>query len=121
MNGQPPMTVALSMEVKAVFAVPPSWPKKKREAAFQGAPHIIAPDADNILKLVCDALSGIVFFDDRIIATVTVRKIYGTIPHTKIHIREIGEARSGFNLAHILQTLDDAEARGRASIEAAST
>jgi Holliday junction resolvase RusA-like endonuclease len=118
-TGQAPLaTAALAMDIEAVFAVPPSWPKYKREAALKGAPHIIAPDADNILKLVCDALNGVVFHDDRIVATVTVRKRYGPSPYTKIRITDAGEPAPGFNIKHIHAVLAEMEAEGKASVDA---
>jgi Holliday junction resolvase RusA-like endonuclease len=117
MNGRPLLTGAIKLEVDLVFAVPPSWPRKKRELALAGGPHIVAPDADNCLKLVFDSLNGVAWTDDRVVATVTVRKRYGPKPYTKIRFWEIGEAGPGFSLKHTLQTLKEAADRGRVGLD----
>lgn len=53
-----PFTGAVKVEVVAFFAIPPSWPKYKREAAAAGElPHVQKPDASNIIKLVEDAVN----------------------------------------------------------------
>lgn len=48
--------------VVSCFPVPPSWPRREREAAVDCG-HRNRPDADNVLKGVCDAL----FEEDSII------------------------------------------------------
>jgi Holliday junction resolvase RusA-like endonuclease len=118
MNGRPLLASALKLEVDLVFAVPPSWPRKKREAALAGGPHIVAPDADNALKLIFDSLNNVVWTDDRIVATVTVRKTYGSNPLTRIVIREFGELAPGFNFARIRAALTEMETEGKASVDA---
>ena len=82
-NGFIPFSSAIGM--KAIFIFPPlsSWSKKKIQELSQGA--VIFKDTkpdltDNLMKGLCDAMSGIVFVDDAKIAEVKTRKIYGFVP-----------------------------------------
>src|SRR5947209_8702929 len=66
MNGAPPITGPVDVRVHVAFAIPPSWSRRKREAASSGAqPHVSNPDIDNCLKLIFDAFNGVVWHDDR--------------------------------------------------------
>ena len=88
MAGKPPASIPLRVSVTAVFPIPKSWPKAKREAAEAGtlAPTV-KPDVDNIAKLV-DALNGIVFEDDRQIVELSVLKAYGPEPSLSFVVQE---------------------------------
>jgi len=55
----------------AVFALPKSWSKKKKEA-MGGKPHRQRPDRDNIDKAILDSL----FKDDSGIASGHIEKIW---------------------------------------------
>ena len=56
---------AYQVHIQAFFGIPKSWPKWKQEAAAMGLiPHTSKPDRDNIDKVVCDALNGLVWTDD---------------------------------------------------------
>ena len=48
---------------------------------------IVKPDADNIAKLVCDALNKIVWLDDKQIVDLQVVKNYSPDPRTVINVR----------------------------------
>lgn len=61
------------VEIVARFPVPASW-SKKRASAAHGAPHTGRPDADNVCKLVLDALTGIAWQDDTQVAYLVARK-----------------------------------------------
>ena len=47
------------------------------------------PDADNILKIVADALNGIAYGDDKQVVTAQVQKQYAEQAHTKVEIWEV--------------------------------
>jgi Holliday junction resolvase RusA-like endonuclease len=47
------------------------------------------PDADNIAKIVCDALNGIAFLDDKQIVDARITKWYSDTPRIEIIIQEI--------------------------------
>ncbi|MGO0309825.1 RusA family crossover junction endodeoxyribonuclease [Endozoicomonas acroporae] len=67
--------------VLAVFPVPVSWSKKKRSAALAGEIRpAVKPDFDNVAKLYCDALNGIVWEDDKQIVDGRCIKVYGQQP-----------------------------------------
>ncbi len=68
----------VEMRVAAIYAVPPSWTKKRREAALNEAVRPVSrPDIDNIAKGVMDALNGIAYDDDAQVVQLTVSKRYG--------------------------------------------
>jgi len=71
------------VEVRAVFACPASWSKKKR-AAQVGGPHCQKPDGDNILKAVKDALNRIAWRDDGQVFDARVSKAWGDRDETVI-------------------------------------
>jgi Holliday junction resolvase RusA-like endonuclease len=74
----PPVTDALSLHVIATFAIPQSWTKSRKSAALAGTlRHTSKPDASNILKLVEDAMNGVVFVDDAQVTRALVEKRYG--------------------------------------------
>lgn len=86
MNGAAPCDDgALRMQVKAYFSIPKSFSNKKHQAAIQGALlPTKKPDADNILKIIADALNGIVYRDDAQIAAANVEKHYSTTPRVEV-------------------------------------
>lgn len=82
-----PLTCAVRLTIDAIFEVPQSWPKYRRAAAA-GASHTSRPDADNIAKLVTDALNGSLFADDSQIAHLAVSKRYARTDETaRIDVR----------------------------------
>ena len=68
---------ALFVDITAFFAIPKSYTKAKKNAIENGnlAPTK-KPDADNIGKVVLDALNGIAYEDDKQIVDLRVRKKY---------------------------------------------
>lgn len=53
------------LSVIALFPIPASWPKWKREKALRGElPPSCKPDFDNIAKAIADGLNGIAWKDD---------------------------------------------------------
>lgn len=79
----------LFVAVEAVCDVPASWSKKKRETALSGVSRPTGkPDLDNIAKLYCDALNGIVWKDDSQIVNMQLTKRYGPEPKTIITVRQ---------------------------------
>jgi Holliday junction resolvase RusA-like endonuclease len=76
--------------IKACFSIPKSTSKKKHKLMLE---NIIRPtkkpDADNIAKIVCDALNGIAFLDDKQIVDARITKWYSDTPRIEIIIQEI--------------------------------
>lgn len=88
--GAPCLTDALALVVSITLPVPPSWSAKRRSEALAGhAWPTGRPDADNYLKLVCDALNGVAWRDDSQIVDARVVKAYGAEPRTVIVISAI--------------------------------
>lgn len=71
-----PLAGPVKLTIFATFPVPASCTKAERIRRM-AAPHTQKPDADNIGKLVKDALSGIAYGDDAQVADLTVRKVWG--------------------------------------------
>jgi Holliday junction resolvase RusA-like endonuclease len=80
----------LEMHITAIFEIPKSYTKGKRLAAEH---NIIrptkTPDADNIAKVVCDALNGIAYIDDTQIVYLTIQKLYGGTAKVIVTISDI--------------------------------
>ena len=90
--GYTPKTTAVGMKVIFVFPPLKSWPKKRTEELQNGA--LIFKDTkpdltDNLMKGLCDAMNGIVFLDDSLVAEVRSRKIYGFVPRIDIEIYDL--------------------------------
>lgn len=68
----------LEVEITAYFPIPKSATKKDRELIdlLQYYPTK-KPDADNIAKVVCDALNGLAYTDDTQVVDLTVHKRFG--------------------------------------------
>ena len=83
----PPADCPFALGVEVVMPVPKSWPQYKRAAALDGRiVPTVKPDADNIGKLVGDALNQIIWRDDCQIVRLTVWKRYGETPATIITV-----------------------------------
>ncbi len=72
---------------RAVFDVPKSWPKWRRAEALAGRIHPTSrPDGDNILKLLGDALNGVVWSDDAQVIEWGIVKVYGEQPAVHVEV-----------------------------------
>lgn len=94
---RPPWTGAVAIRTLFVFAIPASWPKGLREAALDGKVwHIADPDYDQLLKLVMDALRGLVYVDDNQYAGPLPgsAKRYGNPERTEIEIALLPQPES---------------------------
>ena len=88
---RPPVEGAITVTVEAMFAIPLSWTKARREAASCGTlRHISRPDGDNLLKAVGDSLNGIVWLDDSQIVEAIVKKRYGDVPGVTVWVEALG-------------------------------
>lgn len=79
MGNQPPMATPCRVEIYALVQIPPSWPKWK-QAAAAGKPYTSQTDWDNQGKAVCDALNGVVYVDDRLVAHGSVERYWSPNP-----------------------------------------
>lgn len=90
MGGRSLLDGAVEVGVVAIMPIPESWPRGKRNDAARGLLRPLSrPDADNFLKVACDALNGIVWRDDSQITDTQIRKRYGLEPALQIFVRQI--------------------------------
>jgi Holliday junction resolvase RusA-like endonuclease len=79
--------VPVNVTVEAFFSIPASWSKKQRAAQETcPVPATKKPDADNIGKIVCDALNKLAWSDDAQVTRLLVTKRYGNAPGCKVSI-----------------------------------
>ena len=77
----------VSVRIEAYFPVPKSFSNKRAGKALAG--EIVPtkkPDADNIAKIICDALNGVAYMDDTQVIELTVVKKYAREPKVKVSI-----------------------------------
>lgn len=80
-----PLEGPVRVIVRACFAMPASWSKKKR-AELSDKPHTQRPDIDNLQKAVLDGLNRIAFADDAQIAELTATKYWSTSDVTFVEV-----------------------------------
>lgn len=84
--------VPLEVAVFAIFAPPQSVSQKVRALMLGG--EILPtkrPDADNIIKVVLDALNGVAFHDDGQVCKIYFEKMYAETPEVRVLIKNIVE------------------------------
>lgn len=87
MRGHKKLEGELKMKVRAFFSIPKSTSHKK--AALMecgGIRPTKKPDADNILKIIADALNKIAYDDDSQIVSATIEKYYSDKPRVEVLI-----------------------------------
>lgn len=93
MGNRGPIQGPIDLTIEAHFRIPPSWPKYRRAAALAGTePHTSRPDADNVVKIVLDALNGIVWRDDAQVVRITASKHYSAAPGVMVAVKEMRAA-----------------------------
>ena len=75
----------VSVLIVATWGIPASWSKKRSQAAM-GGPKTSKPDVDNIAKICCDAMNGVVWNDDAQVHDLRCRKCYGLEPGVVIEV-----------------------------------
>lgn len=81
---------AISMQITAVYPVPASYPKRDKAAALAGdLLPTKKPDADNVAKVIADALNGLAYDDDAQITDLSVLKRYGEEPEVRVKLRPV--------------------------------
>jgi Holliday junction resolvase RusA-like endonuclease len=86
MRGAQPFACAVAIEVDVVCSIPKSATKRFTAQALAGDVRPTKkPDADNVLKAICDGMNGVVWKDDVQAVDVLLRKRYGATPG--VHVR----------------------------------
>lgn len=84
------LTGAIEAEIYGVFPIPVSVSKKLRAKMENGEePYTKKVDADNLAKIILDALNGVAYEDDKQISKLTVTKVYGKDPRVEVTLREL--------------------------------
>lgn len=82
-------TTPLQMRIKAHYPIPQSWSNKKKEQALKGElKPLVKPDADNVIKVIADALNGLAYHDDKQLVKVEFEKVYSDIPKVVVEIQK---------------------------------
>lgn len=72
----------LRIDMTFFFPIPKTLIKRIKP----GTPHIIKPDLDNLVKMICDLCQSILFDNDCRITEINCRKIYDTTPRTEFFV-----------------------------------
>lgn len=87
MQGRELIPGPVLVEMKIIVSVAQSWSKKKTAAALVGdVMPTKKPDADNVLKAICDGINGIVFKDDVQVVNVSMSKRFGEKPGVTVRV-----------------------------------
>ena len=102
----------VGVKMTAVFQIPASWSlKRKREALH----HTSKPDADNIAKIILDALNGIAFEDDSSISSLRVEKGYRADANVVVRLETPNAEGQGCRASrHTLDPLGSLDSGGKA-------
>ena len=81
----------LRMCITALFPIPKSTTKKDKALMAEWKLHPTKkPDADNIAKVICDALNGVAYGDDTQVVNLNVKKRYtDEEPKVIVHIEQL--------------------------------
>ena len=78
----------LEISILALYPIPKYVSRKTKELMLNGYLFPTKkPDADNVIKVILDALNGVAYRDDVQIYRVYLEKMYAEIPETKVLIK----------------------------------
>ena len=81
----------LEISILALYPVPKYVSRKTKDLMLNSRLFPTKkPDADNIIKVILDALNGVAYRDDAQICRVYIEKMYAEIPETKVLIKNYG-------------------------------
>lgn len=85
-----PLEGPVSVTIKAYHPAPKTAPKHKRALMLSGArvPQL-KPDADNVAKVILDALNGMAYADDKQVVVLRVSKHYAQEPAVYVRVEEV--------------------------------
>lgn len=87
MAGAKIRTCPATVTIYAYHPIPASKSKKWKEAAAAGDFRVQSkPDADNIGKIICDALNSVAFEDDKQVYDLRIVKLYSNEPRVDVRI-----------------------------------
>lgn len=65
----------------------------KDKLSWEGKPTKSKPDLSNLIKLIEDTATGILYNDDCLIYKINAERVYGQKPRTEFTIREVNEEK----------------------------
>ena len=74
------------VHVEATFFMPIAKTLKGREDSFY---HSKTPYMDNLYQFLLDAMKGVVIADERVISSLSLKKVYDKEPRTELIITEV--------------------------------
>jgi Holliday junction resolvase RusA-like endonuclease len=90
MGGRAPLDGTVDLRVVAFMPIPASWSQRKQAAALTDQIRPTGrPDADNILKAICDAIQGVCIRDDTIITEASIWKRFSISPRIVVELRAL--------------------------------
>lgn len=88
MGARKPTHLPVHLTIRATFPIPASFTNPQKAQAHGGnMAHCSTPDADNVLKLVQDALNEVAWLDDGQVSDLHVVKRYGSAPRVDVIVR----------------------------------
>ena len=82
-----PLLEPLRLKTTFVMPIPKSYGKRKICEIYENeCIHCIKPDCSNLLKMIEDSMTGLVYKDDSLIFHLEATKIYGETPKIEIII-----------------------------------
>lgn len=88
--GRPLLEGAVDMVLAIECPVPSSWSGKKQRMALAGELFpITKPDADNVVKAICDGCNGVLWKDDVQVVDLRLRKRYSATPRVRVLVRPV--------------------------------
>jgi Holliday junction resolvase RusA-like endonuclease len=95
MRGRPLITGPVRLVMNVALQIPASWSGKKQRAARTGESLPTGkPDADNVIKMICDALNGVVWKDDTQVVNIDMCKRYSDEPGVRVRVHQINWGKS---------------------------
>lgn len=80
----------LTMHIRAYYSIPKSVSQKRQAAMAEGLIRPVKkPDADNIIKVVADALNKVAYRDDADLVQVSFEKFYSWQPRLEVEIESL--------------------------------
>jgi Holliday junction resolvase RusA-like endonuclease len=65
----------LKVSIKFFMPMAKSWKEAKKDA-YRFAPHAVPPDLDKLIRSTLDAMTGVCFRDDAVVASVFATKAW---------------------------------------------
>lgn len=81
----------VAVEIKAYFKIPKVSREIRKKMLSGEIRPLVKPDLDNIGKIICDALNGIAYDDDKQIAEMQIQKWYSETPKVEVVISDFSE------------------------------